>query len=266
MTTSRRASEPASSGKTSVGRKDKASARSNGYSSPSIIARRHRILDETRRMINEVGITNLSMDDVAKRADVAKRTLYNAFQSKEHLVASAISKYFEDYAKIIEYSTEEGTLERLIEHLAVVAHRNLPIRNYTRALMNIYFSADVDPEIRQAIHRIAAEPTELWVLNLERKRQLQPWIDAEDLIAMLVRFRYATVHAWTEGLIPEDQFVSEVIRGALTLTAGAVTGGVRRQITEVLENLDDHPFVKAPPQALRRASSRQPDAAPPVKS
>ena len=92
MSAPRPASQPSSTQKPASPRKGEANTRANGYSSPSIIARRHRLLDETRRMIDEVGITNLSMDDVAKRADVAKRTLYNAFQSKEHLVASAISK------------------------------------------------------------------------------------------------------------------------------------------------------------------------------
>lgn len=219
-------------------------SRAAGYSSPSIIARRHRILDETRRMIGKVGIANLSMDDVARRANVAKRTLYNAFQSKEHLVALAISKYFEDYARTIDYSTESATLEWMIERLVIVARRNLSIRNYTRALMNIYHSSDVDPEIRQAIHDIAAKSHEPWILELDRKRQLQPWIDAEDLIANLVRYRYATAHAWAEGLIPEDQLVIELVRGFLTYMAGATTGAARRQIIEVLTELEAHPLMR----------------------
>lgn len=218
-------------------------ARSAGYSSPSIIARRHRILDETRKMIGEVGIANLSMDDVARRANVAKRTLYNAFQSKEHLVASAISKYFEDYASRIDYSTQGATLEWMIERLVIVARRNLSIRNYTRALMNIYFSSNVDPEIRQAIHEIASESHEPWILELDRKRQLQPWVDAEDLIAMLVRQRYATAHAWAEGLIPDDQLVTELLRGFFTLMAGATTGSARREIVAVLADLENHPML-----------------------
>ena len=195
-------------------------------------------------MIGEVGITNLSMDDVAKRANVAKRTLYNAFQSKEHLVASAISKYFEDYASKIDYSTQDATLEWMIERLVIVARRNLAIRNYTRALMNIYFSSNVDPEIRQAIHEIASTSHEPWILELDRRRQLQPWVDAEDLIAMLVRLRYATAHAWSEGLIPDDQLVFELLRGFFTLMAGATTGTARKQIVEVLSNLEDHPMLK----------------------
>lgn len=221
-----------------------AGTRSAGYSSPSIIARRHRILNETRRMIGEVGIANLSMDDVAKRANVAKRTLYNAFQSKEHLVASAISKYFEDYASKIDYKTENATLEWMVERLVIVARRNLSIRNYTRALMNIYFSSNVDPEIRQAIHEIASESHEAWIVELDRKGDLQPWIDPEDLIAMLVRLRYATAHAWGEGLIPEDQLVIELLRSFFTLMAGATKGETHADIVKLLEGLEDHPLLK----------------------
>jgi TetR/AcrR family transcriptional regulator, cholesterol catabolism regulator len=219
-------------------------SRAAGYASPSIIARRRRILSETRKMIGEVGIANLSMDDVARRANVAKRTLYNAFQSKEHLVASAISKYFEDYASKIDYSTQGATLEWMIERLVIVARRNLSIRNYTRALMNIYFSSNVDPEIRQAIHDIASQSHEPWIVELDRKRQLQPWIDAEDLIAMLVRQRYATAHAWAEGLLPDDQLVTELLRGFFTLMAGATTGAARREIVEVLQDLENHPLLQ----------------------
>lgn len=217
--------------------------RSAGYSSPSIIARRHRILNEARRMIGEVGIANLSMDDVAKRANVAKRTLYNAFQSKEHLIAMAISKYFEDYAVTIDYSTESATLEWMVERLVIVARRNIAIRNYTRALMNIYFSTNVDPEIRQAIHEIASKSHEPWILELDRQGSLQPWIDAEDLITMLVRMRYATAQAWAEGHMPDDQLVIELTRSFFTLMVGATTGSARDEIVELLARLEDHPLL-----------------------
>src|ERR1700759_1334726 len=118
--------------------------RSGGYASPTILARRHRILREARKMIAKGGITTLSMDEVSRRAGVAKRTLYNAFQSKERLIAAAIQQYFDEYASRITYSTEEATLERILERLIVVARRNMAIRNYTRALMNVYFSHEVD--------------------------------------------------------------------------------------------------------------------------
>lgn len=221
-----------------------AKGRSSGYASPSILARRHRILSETRKMIAELGLARLAMDDVAKRADVAKRTLYNAYQSKEHLVAAAISKYFGDYEKKIHYTTQDETsLDWMVERLIIVARRNMAIRNYTRALMDIYHSADVDPEIRQAIHDIAARSHAPWIRKLAASRQLQPWINAEALISLMVRYRYAVAQAWTEGEIPEGDLVIEVLRGFFTFMVGATRGRARKEIQDLLDNLDDHPLL-----------------------
>lgn len=222
-----------------------AKARASGYSSPSILARRDRILNETRKMISELGLNRLGMDDVARRANVAKRTLYNAFQSKEHLVATAISKYFEAYEQKILYSKDDAaTLDWMVQYLIIVARRNQEIRNYTRALMAIYHSPDVDPEIRQAIHDIAARSHAPWVRQLAASRQLQPWIKPDSLVSLLVRYRYAVAQAWTEGEIAEEDFVLEVLRGFFTFMAGATKGRARKEILELLENLEDHPLLK----------------------
>lgn len=219
--------------------------RASGYASPTILARRDRILSETRRMISEVGLNRLGMDDVARRANVAKRTLYNAFQSKEQLVATAISRYFDAYEQKISYSkTDTTTLDWVVERLIIVAQRNLAIRNYTRALMAIYHSSDVDPEIRKAIHDIAASGHEAWIHKLAESRQLQPWINPDTLVSLLVRYRYAVAQAWSEGEIPEDDLVIEVLRGFFTFMAGATKGRARKEILELLENLEDHPLLK----------------------
>lgn len=217
----------------------KGTPRSQVYSSPLIIARRNRILDETRKMIGKQGVTNISMDEVAKRAGVAKRTLYNAFQSKEHLIALAINKYFDDYVSKIDHSTENATLEWMIERLIILTKRYLQIKNYARALMNIYFSSDVDPEIRQAIHEIALQSHGSWINELARTNQLQPWLEAAGLSDMLVRYRYATAHSWTEGRIADDMFLRELLVGFLTYMAGATIGTAHNEIVAALTGIDE---------------------------
>lgn len=197
-------------------------------------------------MIGEVGIASLSMDEVARRAEVAKRTLYNAFQSKERLVAAAIQQYFDDYVSRIQYSAPEQTLEGLIERLVVVARRSLDIRNYTRALMNIYHAHDADRDIRNAIYAIAAESHEPWIRVLHAKRQLQPWIDPDELVSSLVTFRYGLANAWSVGLIEDETFLLNLVRGSLTFMAGATRGVPRKEIELVLTDLPNHPLLKAP--------------------
>lgn len=219
--------------------------RSGGYTSPSIVARRHRILDETRKIIAHDGIVTLSMDEVARRAGVAKRTLYNAFQSKERLIAAAIQQYFIDYESRITYTTQEATLERMLERLAVVARRNLSIRNYTRALMNVYFSDDIDLSIYTAIHRIAAEAHDPLLQKMAQKRQLHRWIALPVLSDQLVRIRYALAHAWSKGMVSDEDFPLEIARTSFTYLAGAACGGEYKKIIMLLRDLDDNPVFRA---------------------
>ena len=68
---------------------------------------------------------------------------------------------------------------------------------------------------------------------------------ADSLVTDLVRLRYATAHAWAEGLIPHDQLVHEALRCFLTYMAGATTGTTRKQIVEALTNLEDLPVVRS---------------------
>ena len=209
------------------------------YSSPAIRERRRRILDETRKLIAEQGIGNFSMNELCTRAGVAKRTLYNAFQTRERLVAVAIQEYFEDYLSRIPYTSEVGTLARNIERIVAVNRRNRKIRNYIRAIMAIYFSPDVNPDIWQAMHSVAAQSNLEWIRNLQRRRQLQPWVDAEQLADDIVRYEYATINDWARGMIAEDALIPRLITSYLIFMAGATRGAARAEIEELIRKRED---------------------------
>jgi TetR/AcrR family transcriptional regulator, cholesterol catabolism regulator len=209
-----------------------------GYASSSIIERRRRILTTARKMIASDGISAVNMDEISRRADVAKRTLYNAFQSKERLIAAAIQQYFEDYEVELVYSTPAATAERMAEHLSLVAHRNLSIRNYTRALVDVYYSPDVEPNIRHTIGEIVAHSHRPWIDRLHTERQLQPWITRDTLVDDLTRYRYAVASDWVHGRIADEMFPSTLIVGVMTMMIGATKPRVRRECEDVLKELE----------------------------
>jgi len=209
-----------------------------GYASSSIIERRRRILTTARKMIGAEGMAAINMDEISRRADVAKRTLYNAFQSKERLIAEAIQQYFDDYEIQLPYTTPPATGGRVAEHIAIFPHRNPSIRNYTRALTNIYFSADVDFELRRTIGEIVAHTHRPWIERLHAERQLQPWIERDQLIDDILRYRYALAHDWTNGRVPDDEVARMLIVGVMTMVIGATKPRARRESEEVLRDID----------------------------
>jgi len=214
-----------------------------GYSSPLIKARRHRILAETQRLIGEVGVANVSMDDVASRADVAKRTLYNVFQSKERLVAQAIRQYFEDFASNVGHPAAPLTLDRMIERLLMMSIHGINARNYMRALMNVYHAPDTAADIRAAIHGVAVDTHGAWLQMLAFKGQLQSWANVDELIDCLVTLRFSLVNDWTLGLIEDDLFPLKMVRATLLLLAGSTRGASRKEVEQKLIELPYHPLL-----------------------
>lgn len=200
------------------------------YSSPAIHARRRRILEETRKLIAERGLSGFSMDEICKRAGVAKRTLYNAFQTKERMIAIAIHEYFDRYISRIPYTAPPGTMQASIERMAFVIQRNRQIRNYINAIMSVYFSPDADQAIWSTMHSMAVESNLQWIQALKAKRQLQPWVDPARLADDVVRIEYAIIYDWCRGRIADDEIVVHLLTGHLTCMAGAARGAARREI------------------------------------
>jgi AcrR family transcriptional regulator len=220
------------------------------YSSPAIRARRKRILDETRKLIAEQGLANFNMNELCQRAEVAKRTLYNAFQTREQMIAIAIGEYSQDYIDRIPYTAPAGTLQRNLERLVAVSRRNLKIRNYIRAIMSVFFSPEGESDIWRTMQGMAVSPTLEWLQSLAAKRQLQPWIEPERLAADLVRLEYAVVNDWSLGRISDEELTPHLLLSYLTLTAGATKGAANAEVREAIQSIEERgvPQVRPAPK------------------
>lgn len=211
--------------------------RSLTYSSPAIRDRRRRILEETRNLIAEEGIGDFSMHELCKRAGVAKRTLYNAFQTRERLIAVAIHEYFTDYLARINYHSEVGTLRHNVERIIAVTRRNRKIRNYIRAILAIYFSPEVNFDIWETMHGMGTGPNLEWIRRLHARRQLQPWIDPDELADDLVRYEYATMNEWARGQLSNEEIIPRLLLSYLTFMVGATRGAARSEILTMIDTI-----------------------------
>lgn len=224
------------------------------YSSPAIHERRRRILDETRTLIAERGLAQFSMDEICRRADVSKRTLYNAFQTKERMIAIAIHEYFDRYISRLPYTHPAGTLQHNIERMVFVIQRNRQIRNYVGAILSIYFSLDAGSDIWSTMHAMTLAPNLRWIERLRAKRQLQPWIDANRLADDLVRCEYSIIYDWCRGHIADDQIMPHLVISYLSFMAGVTRGTARREIETILAGFHKNgipipPFGHSPADA-----------------
>lgn len=225
------------------------------YASPAIIERRRRILEETRQVIAENGITALNMNDIGRRAGVAKRTLYNAFQTRERMIAAAIQEYFEEYVSRITFTQPSGTLQHNLERMISVVQRNRRIPNYIRAIMALYFSPEVDEDIWLAMHSIATRQNRAWIENLAAGKQLQAWVEVDTLVDDLVRLEYAMINDWARGRIPDDAIIVRLITSYLTLILGAVRGAARKEVEAMLKDIAERGVEALPMRKRSKAEA-----------
>ena len=54
---------------------------------------KERIVDTALRLFTDLGIKSVRMDDIASVCGISKRTLYEQFTDREHLVRQAIETY-----------------------------------------------------------------------------------------------------------------------------------------------------------------------------
>src|SRR3546814_3315268 len=95
--------------------------------------RRQRILYEVRKLVNEEGLEGFSMREISKRANVAPKTLYNAFGDRDRLIGCAIREVYDAVRQNVQFRTSDRTLEGLLDRAIVLNRGNLKERNYAQA-------------------------------------------------------------------------------------------------------------------------------------
>ena len=104
---------------------------------------RDRILDATERLLGRFGYQKTTMDDVAREAGVAKRTIYMHFTGKEELALSSIDRIVERLMERLEAiaTGPAEPAERLKEMLRCrVLFRFDSVRDYHQSLDDLFES------------------------------------------------------------------------------------------------------------------------------
>lgn len=197
------------------------------YDSASMNARRKRILSQARAMIAEEGYQAFNVRALAKRAGVAQRTLYNAFGSKDYIIATAIQQYHADFHTKLrdKYSAETliGRLERLIK----VRKRELEIKNYTAAIMQVYNSEQSDSVIRHQFRDIMRRSLRPLVDTIVRMDFFASGVTPEQFTERVITCNYASLSDWCNGTVADDYMVRDAVETFLIVLVGMTSSAIQ---------------------------------------
>lgn len=220
------------------------------YSSESILERRRRLLRETRHMLSEVGLEGFSVRKLCQRAEVAQRTFYNAFSSKDRLIALAIRDAYDEFQKFISYRTDAQTVAGIVDRTLSTNRRNFKIKHYTKAVATIYFAPTTPKDIWYAIQDMAVAGWRDWFTLLRSRGELNEWIDIEVFANQLANLQYSTINDWSCDRLSDEEYLRAMLHGTLTYALGAIKGAPRQEAENILKETDRSGALPTFPSAI----------------
>jgi len=199
--------------------------------------RRRRILHETRKLINEVGLEGFSMREVSKRAGVAPKTLYNAYGDRDQLIGIAIREMYDAIQEKLKLETSESTLKGLLNRALVLNRGNLKARNYARAVATIYFAPSKRETLRDVLQEMAVGNPSEWLEDLRAKGQLHDWVDIEHLTRHMANMEYGLILDWSTRRVKDEEYLVRFAEIILFSALGATRGAVREEALELLTQM-----------------------------
>lgn len=211
------------------------------YDSALMHERRQRILEETRRVIEEHGIENLSMRELCKRANVAQRTLYNAFGSKDRIVGLAIRDTYLGQIERMRFDSQADTLEGVIDRLTRICMHFGRKKNYIKAVLDIYFSPDPHKEVTDMLRELSSGNAMPWLLRLQQLGQINPNLSLDEVAGDMTDLIFSIMRQWTVGEIGVARMTGHAVRGLLVIAIGASTGEAQMHAMRTLAQRDLRP-------------------------
>ena len=97
---------------------------------------RQKILKASRRLFREYGYENTMIDDVAKRAEVSKATLYNYFPNKDSLLVGTMDEVTDSFKKFIsEFDPEMMADQKIYKAMKFLVLDSVPFVGISRRIL-----------------------------------------------------------------------------------------------------------------------------------
>jgi AcrR family transcriptional regulator len=152
---------------------------------------RRRIIDGAYESFWRAGFTRTSLDAIAQRAGVTKRTLYSYFRSKDDLIAAVLVRYGELAAQRLQYIGDrmpadgDGMIESFFGQLAgwATTAPRWSGSGFTRLVIEL---ADLPGHPARALARQHKTATEAWLAQrLIKARIHRPQDGARELMLLM---------------------------------------------------------------------------------
>ncbi len=190
------------------------------------------ILAAAREALTEKGYDGVTMNALAEKAGVVKKTLYNLYGSKDDLLLAAISEVIDGY-RGDRLAVDRG-IPAIIASRAAATRQIVATPEYAEAMTRALVQAEAGHALVDVLLKDAVANNLSNLQVASANGELEPHVDIAELAEQLASQGWGLILLWMKGLVPLDRFEARSLRGLITLLL-AVTRGPRRQaLTELL--------------------------------
>ncbi len=204
--------------------------------STRVVERRERIIQTVRTLIAKRGIEPVGMRDLAEECGVAVTTLYNQFGSREGVIGAALHAVFRDHFVPLAERTQNLSPAQQIDARITAATQAIlgELREYSRSTMSFYFSPTPHPLLRSELHDFVVVDFRHVVEDIERRGDLEPWVDIPSFTDDIVTQHYSLVMKWVQGYIRDQDLHTRCLRAIGTSFMGVTHGNTRLEIKQLI--------------------------------
>jgi AcrR family transcriptional regulator len=210
------------------------------YKSKNILERRRRVLQAARELLAAFGYENFNVRDLCARADIAQKTLYNAFQSKDNVIAAAVREFVNEFHEVVELRFEAGTVDGLLEFTIAISASNVMAAGYIQAITNLFYNQVAEDSIREKILAEGKAHYEPFVKAMLESNSLAKDVSPERLSHLLVSTAFSVTSDWCHGDIENDVYPDRAAEVMLIVVSGTTRGKVQQQARRWLEDLREN--------------------------
>ena len=197
------------------------------------------IKENARKLFFSCGLTSVSMDDIAKKAGVSKRTIYEFFEDKNELVDEIVHDLMRSYSTL--FKTSQSTAEDAIDE--VIKQDDELLEIWTSIRPGFFYDLErTFPEASEQLEQYKLIILKGIILNLRRgKKEGNYREDIDNALVSDLRFHQLINVMRPELLTSHELNVTQLARECTVLYLHSITTEKGKKLLEKYLNKTAYP-------------------------
>jgi AcrR family transcriptional regulator len=194
------------------------------------------ILAAARKELAENGYDGVTMEALAARAGVAKKTLYNLHGGKDALLIAAISEIVHGYRALC--ADDAPGIPAMIASRRAASRQIVATPAYAEAMFRALAQAEPDHALVRILLRDAIADAVVHLEGARERGELLPDTNVAELAEQAVGQVWGLILLWQKGLVPLAEFETRSVRGLGVVLLTATRGQRRRMLNDLLHETE----------------------------